>query len=46
MSLALDGKPARTTWARGDVELIGRGVRHESKNLAGAPIDVIIVAIK
>jgi quercetin dioxygenase-like cupin family protein len=46
MSLTLDGKPARTSWARGDVELIGRGVRHESRNIGGAPADFIIVAIK
>ena len=46
MSLAIDGKPARTTWARGDVVYIGRGVAHESKNTGGKPIDYVIVAIK
>ena len=46
MSLSVDGKPAKTTWARGDVQFIGRGVPHESKNASGKPVDYIIVAIK
>lgn len=46
MSLSIDGKPAKTTWARGDVQLIGRGVPHESKNMSGEPVDFIIVAVK
>jgi quercetin dioxygenase-like cupin family protein len=46
MSLAIAGKPARTTWARGDWEFIGRGVAHEAKNTGGKPVDMIIVAIK
>ena len=46
MSVALDGKPAKTSWARGDVQFIGRGVPHESKNNEGKPVDFIIVAIK
>lgn len=46
MSLAIDGKPAKTTWARGDVQFIGRGVAHEAKNAGGKPIDFIIVSIK
>lgn len=46
MSLSIDGKPAKTTWARGDVQLIARGTAHESKNAAGKPVDFIIVAIK
>jgi quercetin dioxygenase-like cupin family protein len=46
MSLSLDGKPARTTWARGDAVIIPRGTAHESKNLGGKPADFIIVAIK
>lgn len=46
MSLAIDGKPAKTTWARGDMQFIGRGVPHESKNASGKPIDFMIVAIK
>lgn len=46
MSLSIDGKPARTKWARGDVEFIGRGVPHESKNTAGKPVDFIIVYVK
>lgn len=46
LSLSLDGKPAKTNWARGDVQFIGRGTAHESKNTGGKPVDFIIVAIK
>jgi hypothetical protein len=46
MSLALEGKPAKTAWARGDVQFIGRGVAHESQNMSGKPIDYVIIAIK
>jgi quercetin dioxygenase-like cupin family protein len=46
MSLAIDGKPAKTTWRRGDVQFIGRGTAHESKNAGGKPVDFIIVGIK
>jgi quercetin dioxygenase-like cupin family protein len=46
ISLSVDGKPARTTWARGDVQFIGRGVAHEAKNTGGKPVDMVIVAIK
>ena len=46
MSLSVDGKPAKTNWARGDVQFIGRGVAHESKNLSGKPVDFVIVAVK
>jgi len=45
-SLSIDGKPAKTTWARGDVEFIGRGVPHETKNTGGKPVDFVIVAIR
>ena len=46
MSLAIDGKPAVTKWQRGSVQFIGRGVKHESKNTSGRPIEFVIVAIK
>ena len=46
MSLSIDGKPAKTTWARGDVQFIGRGVPHEAKNTGGKPVDMVIVTIK
>ncbi|HTM26671.1 MAG TPA: hypothetical protein VL225_15850 [Vicinamibacterales bacterium] len=46
MSLAIDGKPAKTTWARGDAQFIGRGVAHEAKNTGGKPVDFVIVAIR
>jgi quercetin dioxygenase-like cupin family protein len=46
MSLSIDGKPAKSTWARGDAQFIGRGVAHESKNAGGKPVDFIIVAVK
>jgi quercetin dioxygenase-like cupin family protein len=47
MSLSIDGKPpAKTSWARGDVQFIGRGVPHESKNTGGKAADFIIVGIR
>ena len=46
MSLAIDGKPAKTTWARGDAQFVPRGVAHESKNASGKPVDFVIVAIR
>jgi quercetin dioxygenase-like cupin family protein len=46
ISLSIDGKPAKTTWARGDAVFIGRGVPHEGKNTGGKPADTIIVAIR
>ena len=46
IALSIDGKPAKTTWARGDVQFIGRGVPHESKNTGGKPVDMVIVAIR
>lgn len=46
MLLSVEGKPAKTTWARGDMQFIGRGVPHEAKNGSGKPVDFVIVAIK
>lgn len=46
LSLSIDGKPAKTTWARGDAQFIGRGVAHEAKNTGGKPVDMVIVVIK
>ena len=46
MSLAIDGKPVVTKWQRGTAQFIGRGVKHESKNTSGRPIEFVIVAIR
>ena len=46
LSLSIDGKPAKTTWKRGDTQFIGRGVAHEAKNTGGKSSDMVIVAIK
>jgi quercetin dioxygenase-like cupin family protein len=46
MSLSINGKPARTSWARGDVQFIGRGVPHEAKNTGGKPVDFIIIGVR
>lgn len=46
MSLTIDGKPAKTTWKRGDVQFIGRGVAHQAKNTGGKPVDFVIISIK
>src|SRR6266540_4768648 len=45
-TLAEEGQPTVTHWKRGDVQFIGRGVKHESKNTSGKPIEFAIVAIK
>ena len=45
-SLAIEGHAPVTKWKRGDVHFIGRGVKHESRNPSGKPIDLIIVGIK
>jgi quercetin dioxygenase-like cupin family protein len=46
MSLTIDGKPSKTTWSRGEVQFIGRGVPHQGKNVGGKPVDYVIIAIK
>jgi quercetin dioxygenase-like cupin family protein len=46
VSLVVDGKPARTQWARGDVQFIPRGAPHEARNTGGKPVDFVIVAIR
>jgi quercetin dioxygenase-like cupin family protein len=46
LTLAIQGKPARTTWTRGDVVFVPRGQQHESRNTGGKPADFIIVAIR
>jgi len=46
ISLSLDGKAPKTSWKRGDVQFIGRGTPHESKNLGSKPVEFVIVAIK
>jgi oxalate decarboxylase/phosphoglucose isomerase-like protein (cupin superfamily) len=46
MMLAIDGKPAKTAWARGDVQFIGRGVAHESRNTGGKPVAFVIVFVR
>lgn len=45
MSVNVEGK-VKTQWKRGDTLFIGRGMKHESKNSSGNPLDVIVVAIK
>ena len=46
ISLKVEGKAPVTKWHRGDVQFIGRGEKHESKNVGGKPLDYIIVAIR
>ena len=46
VKVAVDGQPTRTKWQRGDVVFIGRGVKHESQNTGGKPLDFVIVGIK
>jgi quercetin dioxygenase-like cupin family protein len=46
LTLAIQGKPARTTWRRGDMVFVPRGAEHESRNTGGKPADFMIVAIR
>jgi len=46
LSLSIDGKPEKTTWARGDVQFVGRGVAHEATSTVGKPMDMVVVAIR
>jgi quercetin dioxygenase-like cupin family protein len=46
LTLSREGQPAKTNWVRGDVEFIGRGVKHETRNTGGKPLDFILIAIK
>jgi quercetin dioxygenase-like cupin family protein len=45
VSVTVEGK-TKNEWKRGDVLFIGRGMKHESKNTSGKPLDVILVGIK
>jgi quercetin dioxygenase-like cupin family protein len=46
ISLSIDGAAPKTSWVRGDVQFIGRGTPHASKNLSGLPAEFALVAIK
>jgi quercetin dioxygenase-like cupin family protein len=46
VSLSIEGKPAKTSWARGEAVFIGRGTAHESKNTGGKAAESVIVFIK
>jgi len=46
IALSVDGKPAKSKWQRGDVQFVGRGVKHEAKNTSGKRVDFIIVGVK
>jgi quercetin dioxygenase-like cupin family protein len=46
LTLSLEGKVARSKWQQGEVQFIGRGVKHESRNTGGKPVDFVIVAIR
>ncbi len=46
VKVAVEGQPTRTKWQSGDFLFIGRGVKHESQNTGGKPIDFVIVGIK
>lgn len=45
VSVNVEGK-TKSEWKRGDALFIGRGMKHESKNTSGKPLDVILVGIK
>ena len=46
MMLAVEGQPATSKWKRGDAYFIGPGVKHESKNTSGKPVEAVIVILK
>jgi beta-alanine degradation protein BauB len=46
LSLAIEGQPAKTTWTRGDVVFLGRGMAHQAKNTGGKPADTVNILIK
>ena len=46
MWLSLDGKPAITSWKRGDVALFAHKEPHESRNTGSTPQSFILVAVK
>ena len=46
VQLNVEGQAPSTKWVRGDTVFIGRNVGHESKNLSGKPLDLVIVSIK
>ena len=46
MSLTIDGQKPKTSWTRGDVAFIGRGVAHEARNVGGTPVEFIVISIK
>jgi hypothetical protein len=46
MTLALDGKPAKTAWTRGDVQFIGRGLAHQARNSGKAAADFVVISIR
>ena len=46
LMLAVEGRPTVTKWKRGDIQFVGRGVKHEAKNTTGKPVDIIIVGLK
>ena len=45
LSLTVETKHV-TKWRRGDVNFVGRGVKHAAKNTGGKPVEFVIVAIK
>jgi quercetin dioxygenase-like cupin family protein len=46
VDLRVDGTLVRSTWARGDVEFIGRGVPHAATNRGGTPVEYVLVGVK
>lgn len=46
VSLTIDGQPAKTSWARGEVVFIARGVGHAAKATGSKGADMVIVGIK
>jgi quercetin dioxygenase-like cupin family protein len=46
VDLTINGNLVRGTWARGDVEFIGRGVPHSATNRGGTAVEYVLIGIK
>jgi quercetin dioxygenase-like cupin family protein len=46
LSLTIAGKPAKTSWVRGDVVWIARGTAHDAKHTGGKSADFAVVSIR
>lgn len=46
VALTMNGELVKSEWARGDAQLIGRGVPHGTVNTSTGPVDYVLVGIR